>query len=256
MIGRPRADRPLAITLGGDKGFDAADFVMELREINVTPHIARNTTRRSAIDGRTTRHPGYVASQRIRKRIEEGFGWMKTIAGLRKTKYRGLRKVRWAFTFAAAACMSVASGYQSLWPHRMDLLTATFKHKKSSRSRRRRAIQPSQMPRKPPTGPQQPAESSRLPSLPPSLEAPVSRRWDAQLVRESIGIPSSRLGVRNDLAAKGCLQGRHRHDARRSEVNRIELDEIWERYGLASSPGSSMKGYFTVQYIFRAFSNA
>ena len=89
----PRADRPEAITLGGDKGFDAATFVMELREINVTPHIARNTTRRSAIDGRTTRHPGYAASQRIRKRIEEGFGWMKTIAGLRKTKYRGLEKV-------------------------------------------------------------------------------------------------------------------------------------------------------------------
>jgi transposase len=99
----PRADRPRAITLGGDKGFDAADFVMELREINVTPHIARNTTRRSAIDGRTTRHPGYIASQRIRKRIEEGFGWIKTIAGLRKTKYRGLEKVRWAFTLAAAA---------------------------------------------------------------------------------------------------------------------------------------------------------
>jgi transposase len=99
----PRADRPQAITLGGDKGFDAADFVMELREINVTPHIARNTTRRSAIDGRTTRHSGYAASQRIRKRIEEGFGWIKTIAGLRKTKYRGLEKVRWAFTLAAAA---------------------------------------------------------------------------------------------------------------------------------------------------------
>ena len=99
----PRADRPDAITLGGDKGFDAADFVMELREINVTPHIARNTTRHSAIDGRTTRHPGYAASQRIRKRIEEGFGWMKTIAGMRKTKYRGLGKVRWAFILAAAA---------------------------------------------------------------------------------------------------------------------------------------------------------
>ena len=98
-----RADRPEAITLGGDKGFDAADFVMELREINVTPHIARNTTRRSAIDRRTTRHPGYAASLRIRKRIEEGFGWMKMIAGLRKTKYRGIDKVGWAFTLAAAA---------------------------------------------------------------------------------------------------------------------------------------------------------
>jgi transposase len=99
----PRADRPTTVTLGGDKGFDAADFVMELREINVTPHIAQNTSRRSAIDGRTTHHSGYTVSQRIRKRIEEGFGWMKTIGGLRKTKYRGIEKVGWAFTFAAAA---------------------------------------------------------------------------------------------------------------------------------------------------------
>jgi transposase len=99
----PRADRPHAITLGGDKNFDTKDFVMELREINVTPHVAQNTSRSSAIDGRTTRHPGYVVSQRIRKRIEEGFGWMKTVAGLRKTKYRGLAKVGWAFTFGAAA---------------------------------------------------------------------------------------------------------------------------------------------------------
>jgi transposase len=99
----PLADRPQAITLAGDKGFDAADFVMELREINVTPHIAQNTNRRSAIDRRTTRHPGYAVSQRIRKRIEEGFGWMKTVGGLRKTKYRGIEKVGWAFTLTAAA---------------------------------------------------------------------------------------------------------------------------------------------------------
>ena len=97
------ADQPDAITLGGDRGFDAADFVMELREINVTPHIAQNTSRRSAIDGRTTRHSGYAVSQRIRKRIEEGFGWMKTIAGLKKTKYRGIGRVGWSFTMAAAA---------------------------------------------------------------------------------------------------------------------------------------------------------
>ncbi|HTO65652.1 MAG TPA: IS5 family transposase [Bradyrhizobium sp.] len=98
------ADRPSAITLGADKGYDAADFVEELRTINVRPHVARNTNgRRSAIDGRTTRHPGYAVSQRIRKRIEEAFGWMKTVAGLRKTKLRGLPKVDWAFTFAAAA---------------------------------------------------------------------------------------------------------------------------------------------------------
>jgi transposase len=98
------ADRPRAITLGADKGYDAADFVEELRTINVRPHVARNTNgRRSAIDRRTTRHPGYAKSQRIRKRIEEAFGWIKTVAGLRKTKLRGLPKVDWSFTFAAAA---------------------------------------------------------------------------------------------------------------------------------------------------------
>jgi transposase len=98
------ADRPRAVTLGADRGYDAANFVEELRTMNVRPHVARNTNgRRSAIDGRTTRHPGYAASQRSRKRIEEAFGWMKTVAGLRKTKLRGLPKVDWAFTFAAAA---------------------------------------------------------------------------------------------------------------------------------------------------------
>ena len=98
------ADRPVAITLGADKGYDAADFVEELRTMNVRPHVAQNANgRRSAIDKRTTRHPGYAASQRIRKRIEETFGWTKTIAGMRKTKLRGLPKVDWAFTFAAAA---------------------------------------------------------------------------------------------------------------------------------------------------------
>ncbi len=98
------ADRPRAVTLGADRGYDAADFVEELRTLNVRPHVAQNTTRRrSAIDRRTTRHPGYAASQRARKRVEEAFGWMKTIAGLHQTKLRGLAKVDWAFTFAAAA---------------------------------------------------------------------------------------------------------------------------------------------------------
>jgi transposase len=98
------ADRPRAVTLGADRGYDAADFVEELRTLNVRPHVARNTSRRrSAIDGRTTRHPGYAASQRIRKRIEEAFGWIKTVAGMRKTKLRGLVKVDWAFAFTAAA---------------------------------------------------------------------------------------------------------------------------------------------------------
>lgn len=102
MIER-RADRPTAVTLGADKGYDAADFVNELRSMNVCPHVARNTTRRSAIDGRTTRHAGYVASQRIRKRIEEAFGWMKSVGGMRRPMLRGTDRVGWAFTFAAAA---------------------------------------------------------------------------------------------------------------------------------------------------------
>ena len=100
----PLADRPRAITLGADRGYDTADFVEELRTLNIRPHVARNTSRRrSAIDGRTTRHAGYAASQRIRKRIEEAFGWIKTVAGMRKTKLRGLDKVALAFAFTAAA---------------------------------------------------------------------------------------------------------------------------------------------------------
>ena len=99
-----RADRPRAITLGADKAYDAQDFINELRSMKVTPHVARNTSgRRSAIDGRTTRHSGYGASQRIRKRIEEAFGWIKTVAGQDKTKLRGRDRVGWAFTLAAAA---------------------------------------------------------------------------------------------------------------------------------------------------------
>jgi hypothetical protein len=98
------ADRPVAVTLGADRGYDAADFVEELRGMNVRPHVAQNTSgRRSAIDKRTTRHPGYAKSLRIRKRIEEAFGWIKGVGGLRQTKLRGLSKVDWAFTFAAAA---------------------------------------------------------------------------------------------------------------------------------------------------------
>lgn len=100
----PRADRPRRITLGADKGYDTEDFVNELRSMGVTPHVARNTSgRSSAIDGRTTRHGGYAVSQRVRKRIEEAFGWIKTVAGQDKTKFRGRDRVGWAFTFAAAA---------------------------------------------------------------------------------------------------------------------------------------------------------
>ena len=100
----PRADRCQAITLGADKAYDAEDFVNELRAMKVTPHVAQNTSgRSSAIDGRTTRHCGYAVSQRIRKRIEEAFGWIKMIAGQEKTKLRGRERVGWAFTFAAVA---------------------------------------------------------------------------------------------------------------------------------------------------------
>jgi transposase len=93
------------LTVGGDKGFDTAEFVAECRHMNVTPHVAQNEKRPggSAIDQRTTRHGGYAISQRKRKRIEECFGWMKDIALLRKLKHRGLHKVGWIFSFAAAA---------------------------------------------------------------------------------------------------------------------------------------------------------
>jgi transposase len=93
------------VTVGGDKGYDTRDFVAECRNLNVTPHVAQNVKRNggSAIDGRTTRHSGYEVSQRKRKRIEECFGWLKTIALMRKVRHRGLAKVSWVFTFAAAA---------------------------------------------------------------------------------------------------------------------------------------------------------
>ena len=92
------------LTVGGDKGFDTADFVAECRHMQVTPHVAQNHKRSggSAIDERTTRHEGYGVSQRKRKRIEECFGWLKTIALLRKVRHRGLFKVDWMFTFACA----------------------------------------------------------------------------------------------------------------------------------------------------------
>src|SRR5262249_6117606 len=96
--------RPGRVTVGGDKGYDSAGFIAEMREINVTPHVAQNDNgRRSAIDGRTTRHAGYAVSMSIRKRIEEAFGWAKTVAGLRKARHRGLPKIDWQFTFAMAA---------------------------------------------------------------------------------------------------------------------------------------------------------
>ena len=98
------------ITLGADKGYDVTAFVKDLRRRRVTPHIAvdrrvskHGVRRRSAVDLRTTRHPGYAISQRIRKRIEEIFGWTKSAAGMRQTKFRGIERVGWAFSLAAAA---------------------------------------------------------------------------------------------------------------------------------------------------------
>jgi transposase len=92
------------VTVGGDKNYDTKDFVAECRNMKATPHVAQNTNRPggSAIDGRTTRRRGYAISQKKRKRIEECFGWMKTIALMRKVRHRGLEKVAWLFTFAAA----------------------------------------------------------------------------------------------------------------------------------------------------------
>jgi transposase len=91
------------ITLGMDKGYDYPGFIGGLREMAVTPHVAQNTTaRRSAIDARTTRHPGYAVSQRKRKLVEQAFGWMKMVGGLRKLRHRGGPLVDWIFTFTAA----------------------------------------------------------------------------------------------------------------------------------------------------------
>jgi transposase len=98
------ARAPGRVTLGADKGYDTRDFVAAARLLGVTPHVAQNTTNRaSAIDGRTTRHAGYAVSQQRRKRVEEIFGWLKTVGLMRKTRHRGTRRVDWMFTFALAA---------------------------------------------------------------------------------------------------------------------------------------------------------
>jgi transposase len=89
------------VTLGGDKGYDRKALVQEMREHRVTPHFALRQD--SIIDQRTTRHPGYALSQRKRKRVEEIFGWVKTVGGLRKTRHRGVARVNWMFSFALAA---------------------------------------------------------------------------------------------------------------------------------------------------------
>ncbi len=92
------------VTLAADKGYDTRDCIRKLRDRNVTPHVAQNdTNRRSAIDRRTTRHPGYEVSQKKRKLVEQMFGWAKTVGLMRKTRHRGTERVDWMFIFTAAA---------------------------------------------------------------------------------------------------------------------------------------------------------
>jgi transposase len=93
------------ITVGGDKAYDTVDFVQDCRSMNVTPHVAANITkrRRSALDDRTMRHAGYAISQRLRKRVEEIFGWMKTIGGFRRTRYKGIARTQLAGYMVGAA---------------------------------------------------------------------------------------------------------------------------------------------------------
>ena len=96
------ASAPSGSTVGGDKNFDVRSFVAAVRDLQITPHVAQKTVS-SAIDARTTRHAGYVISQRKRKLIEQVFGWMKTVGGLRKLRHRGGELVDWIVTFTAAA---------------------------------------------------------------------------------------------------------------------------------------------------------
>jgi IS5 family transposase len=93
------------ITVAGDKGYDIAELVADCRELGVTPHIAQTSDprRRSAIDARTTRHPGYAVSQRKRKLVEEIFGWMKTVGGFRRTRFKGIKRTQLAAHLVAAA---------------------------------------------------------------------------------------------------------------------------------------------------------
>lgn len=97
-------ERPIRTTLGADRAYDTREFVDDCRELGVTPHVAQNTTnRRSALDGRTTRHVGYSISQRLRMRIEQVFGWGKTIGGLRRTRVRGLARTQFGTYLIGAA---------------------------------------------------------------------------------------------------------------------------------------------------------
>jgi Transposase DDE domain len=190
----PRADRPRPITLGADKAYDAEDFVNELRSMNATPHVAQNANgRSSAIDGRTTRHAGYAVSQRIRKRIEEAFGWIKTIAGQERTRLRGRERVGWAFTFAAAA--TIWCGCPSSWPPherprqvRVDRPLADLRGRYlGSRSPRPlRAGEADDHPRraaKSPSAPWRPASISNTAAARSASPGKVSTKWTKFMAR-------------------------------------------------------------------------
>ena len=103
MVKKIKGRRRSRLTLGADKGYDTKDFVEQMRSLKVTPHVAQKTSNRSsAVDERTVRHAGYQVSQRKRKIVEQVFGWLKTIALLRKTRHKGLDLGGWVFTFANA----------------------------------------------------------------------------------------------------------------------------------------------------------
>jgi Transposase DDE domain len=112
MLMAERVEGTERVTLGADKAYDTKDFVKQMRGMNVTPRVTQNEKRPggSAIDTRTARHAGYQVSLRKRKRIEEVFGWIKTVGMLRQTRHRGVHKVAWVFTFAAAAYNLVRMG--------------------------------------------------------------------------------------------------------------------------------------------------
>jgi len=103
MIRRRSPGSTRRLTLGADKGYDCADFVKDLRQARVTPHVAQKA-RSSAIDGRTTRHLGYAVSQKRRKKIEEPFGWAKTVGPMAQTMLRGVKRAGAQFTLTMAAC--------------------------------------------------------------------------------------------------------------------------------------------------------
>jgi hypothetical protein len=105
---------PRRITVAGDKGYDTAAFVASCRALNVTPHVAQNERRPggSALDLRTTSRPGYAVSQRVRKRVEEIFGWIKTVGNFRRTRYRGVERTRFA-AYLVGAAYTTSSGSQS-----------------------------------------------------------------------------------------------------------------------------------------------